>query len=89
MNETEAKELLIYMITSAAGLPEEPHSYGPIRMIESASRLTRLLLKTNPDDPALKNVLAVIESGRGKSMNDPDGFRAMLQDAVLAAVDLI
>ena len=89
MNDTEARELLIYMITSAAGLPEEPHSYGPLRMIEAAGRLARLLLKESPDDKALKQVLATIESGRNKSMNDPEGFNAMLSEAVLAAVDLI
>lgn len=89
MNDTEARELLIYMITSAAGLPEEPHSYGPLRMIEAAARLTKLLLQQNPEDPALNAVLNTIEAGRNKSMNDPEGFAAMLQEAVVAAVDLI
>ena len=89
MNEKEARELLIYMLTSAAGLPEEPKSYGPLRMIEAAARLTRLLQEVSPEDPALNTILSTLESGRNKSMTDPEGFQAMLQEAVLAAVDLI
>lgn len=89
MKEKEARELLIYMLTSAAGLSEEPKSYGPLRMIEAAARLTGLLLETSPEDPALKAIRSTIDSGRNKSMSDPEGFQAMLQDAVLAAVDLI
>ena len=89
MNEKEARELLIYMLTSAAGLPEEPKSYGPLRMIEAATRLTRLLQEVSPEDPALKAIQSTIEAGRNKSMTDPEGFQAMLQEAVLAAVDLI
>lgn len=35
MNQMDARELLVYMTTSAAGLNGEPHYYGPLRMIES------------------------------------------------------
>ena len=55
----------------------------------AAARLTRLLLQASPEDPALKAIQSTIEAGRNKSMTDPEGFQAMLQDAVLAAVDLI
>ncbi|MGM9548669.1 MAG: DUF6092 family protein [Faecousia sp.] len=89
MKDIQARELLIYMLTSAAGLPEEPKSYGPLRMIEAASRLAALLLQENPKDPALNAVRGIIEAGKNKNMTDPDGFQDMLQDAVLAAVDLI
>ena len=32
-NKEASLELLIYMITSAAGLENEPHIYGPLRLI--------------------------------------------------------
>ena len=38
MNNPEF-ELLVYLITSAKALPEEPASYGSIRLTEAASRL--------------------------------------------------
>ena len=38
MNNPEF-ELLVYLITSARALPEEPASYGSIRLAEAASRL--------------------------------------------------
>ena len=38
MNNPEF-ELLVYLITSARALPEEPASYGSIRLTEAASRL--------------------------------------------------
>ncbi|MDO5545924.1 MAG: DUF6092 family protein [Eubacteriales bacterium] len=89
MNDIQARELLIYMLTSAAGLPEEPKSYGPLRMAEAASQLAALLLQEHPEDPALNAVRGIIEAGKGKNMADPDGFYEMLQEAVLAAVDLL
>lgn len=42
MNNPEF-ELLVYLITSARALPEEPASYGSIRLTEAASRLCRII----------------------------------------------
>lgn len=89
MCEMEYKELLIYMVTSAAGLPGEPKNYGPLRLIESAQRLAVLLRQAHPEDAALQNLIDVIEAGKGKNMTDFDGFCAMLQEAAAASVDLL
>ena len=43
-NKEASLELLIYMITSAAGLENEPHIYGPLRLIEASQRLCQLRL---------------------------------------------
>ena len=42
MNNPEF-ELLVYLITSAKALPEEPACYGSIRLTEAASRLCKII----------------------------------------------
>ena len=49
MNNPEF-ELLVYLITSARALPEEPASYGSIRLIEAASRLCQIICNNDPDN---------------------------------------
>lgn len=50
MNSTEEKKfrgdlsfLLSYIISGARGCVDEPKSYGPVRLVDSASRLIALM----------------------------------------------
>ena len=89
MNKEKLTELLIYMITSAAGLPGEPKNYGPLRVIESARRLAAVLLEQDPENETLSSMVSLIEEGERKHMTDQDAFLQMLTDAASLAVDLI
>ncbi|RHR21887.1 hypothetical protein DWX43_23020 [Clostridium sp. AF19-22AC] len=90
MNNKEAyMELLIYMITSAAGLENEPHIYGPLRMIEASQRLCGLMQEEEPDNEDLKELIRIIENGKQKSTSDEEAFYQMLQDAAAKLVDLL
>ncbi|GAA0803395.1 hypothetical protein GCM10008910_36560 [Faecalicatena orotica] len=90
MNNKEAyMELLIYMITSAAGLENEPHIYGPLRMIEASQRLCGLMQEEDPDNEDLKELIRIIENGKQKSTSDEEAFYQMLQDAAAKLVDLL
>lgn len=82
-------ELLIYMITSAAGLENEPHIYGPLRMIEASQRLCGLMQEEDPDNEDLKELIRIIENGKQKSTSDEEAFYQMLQDAAAKLVDLL
>ena len=82
-------ELLIYMITSAAGLENEPHIYGPLRMIEASQRLCVLMQEEDPDNEDLKELIRIIENGKQKSTSDEEAFYQMLQDAAAKLVDLL
>lgn len=82
-------ELLIYMITSAAGLENEPHIYGPLRMIEASQRLCGLMQEEEPDNEDLKELIRIIENGKQKSTSDEEAFYQMLQDAAAKLVDLL
>ena len=62
MNNPEF-ELLVYLITSARALPEEPASYGSIRLIEAASRLCQIICNNDPD---IVNFLTVLKLIREK-----------------------
>lgn len=51
MNNPEF-ELLVYLITSAKALPEEPACYGSIRLTEAASRLCKIICEKYPENDA-------------------------------------
>lgn len=89
MNQDNYFELLVYMITSAAGLPGEPRIYGPLRMIEASERLCRLMAEDDPDNHDLKELADIIEAGKHKTTSDEAGFCQMLQDAAAKLVDLL
>ena len=87
-NQKELQDLLIYMITSAAGLPGEPHMYGPLRLIESSRRLAGMLGDAY-GGAVFEELAALIDAGKGKNMTDPEGFCEMLQDAAAKATELL
>ena len=89
MDTDAAHELLIYMVTSAAGLAEEAPYYGQLRLIESAERLCRLLLAKEPDNRLLRELIDMIETGKHTGMTDRDAFDRMLQGAAEKLVDLV
>lgn len=89
MNKAEVFELLVYMTTSAAGLKGEPKIYGPLRLIESAQRLVKLMLQEDPDNEHLKELVSIIENGKRKSMTDEEGFYKMLDAATEKLVDCL
>lgn len=89
MNNAEVFELLVYMVTSAAGLKGEPKVYGPLRLIESSQRLANLMLQNDPENENLKELVQIIENGKRKSMTDEEGFYQMLNEATEKLVDCL
>lgn len=89
MKHAEEFELLVYMITSAAGLRGEPKVYGPLRLAEASQRLAELLLREEPENEHLKELVQIIENGKRKSMTEEDGFYQMLNDAAEKLVDCL
>ncbi len=87
-DKKELQELLIYMITSAAGLPGEPQIYGPLRLIESARRLAGMMGDAYGGE-IYKELMSLIEAGKGKNMTDPEGFCEMLGEAAAKATELV
>ena len=81
--DRELYELLGYLLTSARGLLEEPGEYGPLRLVEGASRLCGLMLKNGSSRGAVLEALkAGIDSGKFNVMSDAEGFARTLDQAV-------
>lgn len=80
-------ELLVYLITSAKALPDEPQIYGSIRLMEAASRISKMLCEKYPESEEYRQLLACIESGKGKALTEPEQFMEMLEKASELLVD--
>ena len=49
----------------------------------------QLMLKEDPDNPDLKELREIIETGKQKTTSDEKGFYQMLQDAAAKLVDMV
>lgn len=92
MNETFKEQvfgLVCYMLTSACDLVNETKSYGPLRLIDSASRLITVLSENDISSPSLEKIQEKIEEGELKVMEDDSEFSSFLNDLVLYTVKLM
>lgn len=88
MNKDELFDLLIYMVVSAAGLKDEPQIYGPLRLIEASERLAGMIKSSvDPDNPALDELIGIIEAHKDDCMYDQDAFYNMLDEASVKLLD--
>ena len=92
MNETFKEQvfgLVCYMLTSACDLVNETKSYGPLRLIDSASRLITVLSENDISSPSLEKIQEKIEEGKLKVMEDDSEFSSFLNALVLYTVELM
>ena len=76
-------ELLGYLLTSARGLLEEPGEYGPLRLVEGASRLCALMSGSGSSfGAAARRLQAGIDAGKFTVLSDPSSFQSTLDQAV-------
>ncbi len=89
-DDEEMYALLTYLVSSAARLGQEPASYGPMRLIEAAKRLSIIMAASNDDKAEeLNDLINIIEEGRQSGMSDEAAFQEMLDAAVEKLVDII
>lgn len=87
-NREACFELLVYLITSAGGIKGEPEIYAPLRLIEAAQRLCRIMeAEGDTEQKGIGELIALIEEGKQKSMSDPDGFYTMIGAASEKLID--
>lgn len=74
MNDNLLKQELFtlvgYLLTSAYGLYEEPQSYGPFRLLDTAGRLLTIMETHGLSDPFLEELRAWIDQERFGSSTD-------------------
>ncbi len=80
-------ELLIYLITSAQGLPGEPRIYGATRLTEAASKLCQIILEKDPQNEGVRKLAERIDRDKGKALSKEEDFFQMLEDASELLVD--
>jgi hypothetical protein len=81
--DRELYELLGYLLTSARGLLDEPGEYGPLRLIEGASRLCGLMAANGSSFGAVVHELKTgIDASKFSVMSDPQAFQRTLDQAV-------
>jgi len=81
-------ELLVYLVSSASRITGEPAVYAPLRLIEAAERVCKIMLAegdSNPQD--MEDLIEIIERGKHKNMTDSESFYKMLEEASEKLVD--
>jgi hypothetical protein len=74
--------LIGFLLTSAHGLFDEPKSYGPARLLETAGRLLDMMEEQGMLDDSLREVKAAIENERYGPM-DEEAFPDRVDDLAL------
>jgi hypothetical protein len=87
--EQEFFELICFMVTSARNLIQENRLYGPLRLVDAASRLVDILEKLDLKSPRLKAIQERIEAGENTVMESEDKFTAFLENLVMELVPLM
>jgi len=85
--EEEAFELISYIIVSARNLLHEPARYGPIRLVDAASRLIGILVQHGLASGRLEEIRKRIEEGRLTGMGDEEERKSFLESLVLHLVE--
>ena len=91
MNSRDAHfELLVYLASSAVRITGEPAVYAPLRLIEAAQRICKIMImEDDPNKQALQELIDLIEQGKHKNMTDTDEFYKMLESVSEKLVECV
>lgn len=83
MDEKEIIKLFSYMVTSARGCVDEPKIYGPLRIIDSVSKLYSLLKENGLiDNKEVEKIIKKMEEKKQSCLTDEKEFVKMLDDII-------
>lgn len=88
-DDMEYKDLLAFMVTSAAGLFHEPKAYGPLRLMESMSMYIDYLQHNGISDEKLNEIRDWIEKCTRHSMTDRAKFEEDINEILKLVIDYI
>jgi|LDZT01.1.fsa_nt_gi hypothetical protein len=83
----ELFKIVGFLLSSAQGLLEEPKEYGPLRLLEAASRIIEYETKQKDDDE-LSALKGLIDSKKLDIMEDNCDFTSVLDEILLKYLDL-
>ncbi len=87
--QDEHFKLLTFLITSARGCVDEPHLYGPLRLVDAASKLIKIMKQEGKTVDELDRILAMIEEKKHLVMYDEKEFIKFLDELVAELVKIV
>lgn len=72
-----------FMAVAARGCVDEPHLYGPLRLLDTVSRLVELLEAHGLSNPFLAELQGHIDANKFKVMTDQKGFLRLIDEVVM------
>lgn len=87
--ESEAWSLICFIVTSAANLEQEKKAYGPLRLLETATRLVSMCREHGVVSERLDAIQKEIETNKYSLMTDEAFFFRFLQDLALEIVSYL
>ena len=87
--EAESWNLVCFILISAANLEQERKEYGPLRLLETASRLVNLLRENGMTSKRLDAIQTEIDANKYSVMTDEVAFSQFLQNLALEIVDYL
>ncbi len=87
--EQKAFALVSFMVSSAHGLMRETKTYGPLRLLDGASRFIDIMKESGLDSSRLLAMQEKIEKVRLNAMESEEQYAADLQELVMALIPLM
>lgn len=81
-NREDIYDLLGYIVTSAKELVVDPKLYGPLRLVDTASRLIGLLEKEKVADQFMLSLKDYIDENKFLLISDEEQFKSFLAELV-------
>jgi len=82
-------ELGLFLLTAARGCVDEPHMYGPLRLVDAVSRLTDIYSKTDKlkKDDFMLRAKEQIDKNKYKVMDSEKEFVAFIDKMIVEFTD--
>jgi len=90
MNESDIIKIFSYIVTSARGCMDEPKIYGPLRLLNTMSKLF-YILKDNGEisNEEIGKIVEKIDEKKFSFKTDGEEFIIMLDEAIDRLVELV
>ncbi|MBC7094450.1 DUF6092 family protein [Thermococcus sp.] len=82
-------KLLAFLITSARGCVDEPPLYGPLRLVDAATRLIKVMKKEGKATPEILELQKLIEEKKDLVMYDEEEFINFLDELSKKLAEII
>ncbi|MCR4433958.1 MAG: DUF6092 family protein [Caldiserica bacterium] len=89
LSESDFWNIICFIVVSAANLGGEKKEYGPLRLLEVAARLIKVLRDHGLTSKRLDIVQKRIDENKYLVMTDESHFNQFLQSLTLEIVDLM